>query len=76
MNKIALQKLSYGLYVVGVGNDEQRSGCVINTALQVTSKPPQLSVTISKDNHTHDALMQTKHCTNGIDQQFRLSKQP
>ncbi len=66
MNKIALQKLSYGLYVVGVGNDEQRSGCVINTALQVTSKPPQLSVTISKDNHTHDALMQTKHCTISI----------
>ena len=63
MDKAALYKLSAGLYVVGVEDNGRRVGCVINTALQVTSKPPEVSITVSKDNYTHDVLMRTKHCT-------------
>ena len=63
MDKAALYKLTGGLYVVGVEDEGRRVGCVINTAIQVTSKPAQVSITVSKDNYTHEVLMRTKHCT-------------
>lgn len=62
MDKSALYKISSGLYVVGVNAQGFRSGCVINTAMQVTSKPPRVSITVSKDNYTHDLLLKTGHC--------------
>lgn len=63
MNKAALYALSYGLYVVGVKDGEKLGGCVINTALQVTSKPPRVSIAVSKDNYTHQMVTKAKHFT-------------
>ena len=56
MDKNAIFKISYGLYVLTVKN----SGCIINTAQLVTDNPMQISITVNKDNYTHDVLMKTK----------------
>ena len=63
MDKAALFKLSYGLYVIGVKNENKMGGCVVNTAMQITSQPPRVSITIAKENATHDLVQQAKHCT-------------
>ena len=52
----AMFSMSYGLYVVSAGTDEQKSGCVINTAVQVTATPIRLSVAVNKENVTADVI--------------------
>ena len=52
MDLSAFFKMSYGLYVVSAQADGQRAGCVINTAVQVTSQPPRVSVAVNKENVT------------------------
>lgn len=56
MDTKAFFKLSYGLYIVSSCYDDKQSGCVVNTLSQVTSKPPKLSVTISKNNFTKEII--------------------
>ena len=60
MDKKSLYQLTYGLFAVCVNNGEKNTGCIINTAIQVTSSPQRLALTISKDNYTHDVLMEKK----------------
>lgn len=52
-------KLSYGLFVLTAKEGERDSGCIINTVQQVTDRPLQLSVTVNKQNHTHDMIQRT-----------------
>lgn len=59
MDKSALYKLSYGLFVVTAREGEQDNGCIINTAIQAASAPNQLSICVSKANHTHDMILRT-----------------
>lgn len=56
MNKKAMYKLSYGLFVLTVKNADKDSGCIINTAIQAASEPNQLSICLNKANYTHDML--------------------
>ena len=50
MDKTAFFTMPSGLYVVSAAADGLRAGCVINTAVQVTSMPPRISVAVNKDN--------------------------
>lgn len=59
MDKKAMYKLSYGLYVVTTKDKEKANGCVVNTAIQAASAPNQLCVCINKANATHDMLLKT-----------------
>ena len=52
MDKTAFFTMSSGLYVVSAAADGMRAGCVINTAVQVTSAPPRISVAVNKENVT------------------------
>ena len=52
MDSKAFFKLSYGLYIVTSKNDNQESGCVINTMTQVTAEPSQVCITLNKENYT------------------------
>ena len=54
MDKNALFKLSYGLFVLTAKQDGKDNGCIINTVQQVTSDPMRISVTVNKANLTHD----------------------
>lgn len=56
MNKKAMYKLTYGLFVLTSGRDGKDSGCIINTAGQVTSEPNRISIAVNKANFTHDLV--------------------
>ncbi len=55
----AMHDISYGIYVL-TAKGEKCNGCIINTLMQVTSSPNQISITINKDNLTTQIIEQTK----------------
>lgn len=57
MNRKALHKLSYGVYVVTASENGKHYGCVANSAMQITSSPASVAVSINHDNATHDGIM-------------------
>lgn len=59
MNRKALQKLSYGVYVVTAAKGEKQYGCVANSAMQITSLPARIAVSINHDNATHDLIAES-----------------
>ena len=59
MQKKALQKLSYGVYLVTTVQNEKSYGCVANSVMQITSSPAQVALSLHHDNATHDAVMQS-----------------
>ena len=60
MDSKAIYKLTYGLFVATACLEGKQSGCIINTAMQVTSNPNRISVTINKSNFTHDMVMESR----------------
>lgn len=59
MNDKTMFKLTYGLFVLTAKEGEKDSGCIINTASQVTATPNRLSIAVNKSNYTHDMVMAT-----------------
>lgn len=53
----ALDKISYGLYVVSSINGNNYNGQCCNTLFQLTSKPSRVAVCLNKNNLTHDYVM-------------------
>lgn len=54
-----MYKLTYGLFVLTAGKDGKDSGCIINTAQQVTSEPNRISIAVNKANYTHDLVKES-----------------
>ena len=63
MDKKAMYKLSYGLFVLTAREGDKDNGCIINTAIQAASAPNQLSICVNKENYTHDMIMRTGEFT-------------
>lgn len=63
MDKKAMYKLSYGLFVLTAKEAEKDNGCIINTAIQAASEPNQMSVCVNKANYTHDMISRTGEFT-------------
>ena len=59
MDKKAMYKLSYGLFVVTARQDGFDNGCITNTVGQVTTTPNRISLTVNKDNLTHEMIQNT-----------------
>ncbi|OYD14837.1 High molecular weight rubredoxin [candidate division WOR-3 bacterium JGI_Cruoil_03_51_56] len=55
----ALRYLTYGLYILTAHDRGKRNGCIVNTVVQVASKPCLVSVSVSKKNLTHDFIKKT-----------------
>ncbi len=55
----AMQKLSYGLFVLTARQDGKDAGCIINTAQQISASPITMSIAVNKQNHTHDVIQAT-----------------
>ena len=55
----ALFKLSYGLFVLTAREGKKDNGCIINTAVQLTSSPCRISITVNKQNYTHGMIVRT-----------------
>ena len=56
MDPKTMYRLTYGLFVLTARHDGRDSGCIINTAGQVTSTPNRISIAVNKDNFTHDLV--------------------
>lgn len=63
MDEKAMYKLSYGLFVLTAREGKKDNGCIINTAVQAASAPNCLSISVNKENVTHDMIMRTKEFT-------------
>ena len=59
MDKAALFKLSYGLFVLTARQDDKDNGCIINTASQLTDTPKRIQIAVNKQNYTHDMIVRT-----------------
>ncbi len=59
MQKEALFKLSYGLFILTSKSGDKQNGCIVNTVSQVTDTPLQISVTVNKSNLTHDMIKES-----------------
>lgn len=60
MNEKTMFQLTYGLYVLTTKEGEKDNGCIINTAMQVTSTPNCIAIAVNKANLTHDMILKTK----------------
>ncbi|MCI8694950.1 MAG: flavin reductase [Lachnospiraceae bacterium] len=56
MDKKAMYNLSYGLFVLTSAFEGKDSGCIINTAGQVTSEPNRISIAVNKANYTGELV--------------------
>ncbi len=58
MNNKILRDLSYGVYIVGSKdkNKNKNVGCVVNTAVQITSSPVTIAISINHDNYTNKCI--------------------
>ncbi len=55
----AMFKFSYGLFVLTAKEEEKDNGCIINTAIQVTQDPKQVSICVNKTNYTTGMIERT-----------------
>ena len=59
INQTAMFRLQYGLYCLTTNDGKKDNGCIVNTAIQVTSTPQKAAVTVSKQNYTCDIIKKT-----------------
>lgn len=56
INKNAFRNMSYGVYIVSTLDGERPTGCVANSAMQITSEPATIAVSINHDNYTNSCI--------------------
>lgn len=56
MNKEIIRDLSYGVYVVGWRDNGYNGGCIVNSAMQITSNPMTIAISVNTENYTHDCI--------------------
>lgn len=59
MNKNTFRNLSYGVYIISTLDGERPTGCVANSAMQITSSPASIAVSINHDNYTNACIEKT-----------------
>ena len=61
MDPKAFHTLSYGVYIVSTWDEGRATGCTANSAIQVTSSPATVLVSINKDNYTNRCIAACGH---------------
>lgn len=56
MNINAFRNLSYGVYIISTLDGERPTGCVANSAMQITSSPATIAVSMNHDNYTNSCI--------------------
>ncbi len=59
MNKNAFRNFSYGVYVISTWDKGRATGCVANSAMQITSEPATIAVSINHNNYTNECIKDT-----------------
>ncbi len=71
----ALQKFTYGMFLLTAQEAGKDNGCVVNTVMQVSSQPARVAVCMFKKNLTHDMVLRTglfNLCCFSTDAEFEL----
>ena len=56
MNKNAVRSLSYGVYIISTWDQGRPTGCTANSAMQITSDPATIAVSINHSNYTNECI--------------------
>ena len=56
MNRSVFRNLSYGVYVISTLDGPRHTGCVANSAMQITSSPASIAISINHDNYTNSCI--------------------
>lgn len=59
MDNNVMRNISYGLFVLTSKDGNKLNGCITNTLMQVTTAPNRVTITVNKDNYTHDMVLKT-----------------
>ena len=59
MAQKGIHKLAYGMYLLTAAENGRDYGCIVNTVVQVSSKPERIAVCVVKSNLTHEVLLRT-----------------
>lgn len=60
MNIKTLHKVSYGIYIVSSKSGNKLNGQIVNTVFQITAEPPQIGISVNKQNLTHQYIENSK----------------
>lgn len=56
MDKKALYKLSYGVFMLSTRDGETVNGCITNTCMQVANSPTRIAIAVINTNYTCDLI--------------------
>ncbi len=59
IEKEAMYKISYGLYMLTTTDGEKQNGCIVNTVSMITDEPKRIVVFVNKANYSETLLKKT-----------------
>jgi len=59
IEKEAMYKLTYGLFVITSTDGEKQNGCIVNTVSMLTDEPKRITLFVNKANYTNELLKKT-----------------
>ena len=59
IEKEAMYKLTYGLFVITSTDGTKQNGCIVNTVSMLTDNPKRITVFVNKANYTEELLRKT-----------------
>ena len=59
IEKEAMYKLTYGLFVLTSTDGEKQNGCIVNTVSMLTDNPKRITVFVNKANYTEELIRKT-----------------
>lgn len=59
MNNNAFRNLSYGVYIISTWDNGRPTGCTANSAMQITSDPATIAISINHNNYTNKCIEET-----------------
>lgn len=60
MDLKAMEKLTYGIYMLSTVQEEQKNGCIINTCMQVANDPARIAISVLNSNYTCELLKKSR----------------
>ncbi|MGB2578383.1 ferric-chelate reductase [NAD(P)H] [Elusimicrobium simillimum] len=60
LDQTALNKISYGLYVLTSAKEGKINGMIVNSVIQVTAEPAKILASVNKASLTHEYIMASK----------------
>lgn len=60
MNLNAFRNLSYGVYIVSTWDNGRPTGCTANSAMQITSSPATIAISINHNNYTNKCIKDSR----------------